>query len=613
MKRWRTSIYSKYQTIQWALKLAWKLDHTVLLIWLLLSIGLSILPAISLYFYKEIVTMLSNFVSYGTGGFSDIVSAIIVLGIILMLIGLSARVNSDLIYMIIYDSYYIGMQQTLMDSLQKVEMTDLLKSEINDEYRYIVNRAGSLTDLISGFCAITGKLASILSLLIVAFSSSKMIFIISLIYVIAVLILNFSFTEKIRWNAQKTRKDERTATYFEKLPQQPGTAKEIRIFENTEDVVSQWSKAFERVKANKNQHTFDVELRNFVSGIGFVLFLAIMIIYSLYLVAKGEMAASVFVMLYLLCMSMYTAISGLARNILGFDYGLFALERQHQFFKMAPFRVKTDDNKALPIVDDDAPVFDVDHLSFSYSKQTPVIKNVSFQVKKGEVVALVGPNGCGKTTLTKLLLGMYKPDSGTMKLFGKSYSDYSPQDIRGFIGVFFQDFYLFHAPLSENVAYGDMENFHNEQKMMDALKKGGAEPILHKLPKGIHTLLGKAVDKSGVELSGGEKQRIAVSRAHMSNKNVLIFDEPSAALDPIAELEQFDNIRNKLNGRTAILISHRIGFARLADKIIMMDHGEIAEIGTHDELMARNGLYTDFFYQQAQWYETEKTVEEGSF
>jgi ATP-binding cassette subfamily B protein len=505
------------------------------------------------------------------------------------------------------------MQQTLMDSLQKVEMTDLLKSEINDEYRFIVGRAGSLTDLISGFCSIIGKLAAILSLMIVAFTSSPMIFTISLIYVTAVLILNFSFTEKIRWNAQKTRKDERTAAYFEKLPQQPGTAKEIRIFENTENVVSQWSKAFERVKANKNQHTFDVELRNFVSGIGFVLFLAIMIIYSLYRVAQGEMAASVFVMLYLLCMSMYTAISGLARNILSFDYGLFALERQHQFFNSAPFRAKTDDNKALPLADDEAPVFDVVDLSFSYGKQTPVIKNVSFQVKKGEVVALVGPNGCGKTTLTKLLLGMYRPDSGTMKLFGKSCSEYSPQDIRGLIGVFFQDFYLFHAPLSENVAYGDMENFHNESKMMDALKKGGAESFLHKLPKGIHTLLGKAIDKSGVELSGGEKQRIAVSRAHMSNKNILIFDEPSAALDPIAELEQFDNIRSKLNGRTAILISHRIGFARLADKIIMMDNGEIAEMGTHDELMARNGLYTHFFDQQAQWYEPEKSVKEGSF
>jgi ATP-binding cassette subfamily B protein len=521
-----------------------------------------------------------------------------------LLNGLSTRVNGDLIYMMMYDSYYIGMQETLMDSMQKVEITDLLKSEINDEYNFIVGRASSLTDLMSNFCSIIGKLVSILSLLVVALTSSKIVFVISLIYVVSVLILNFSFTEKIRSNEQKIRKDNRAASYLEKLPHNAGTAKEIRIFENTEDVVKQWRKAFGRVMANKIQNVFDVELRNFVSGSGFYLFLIVMMVYSLYGVAKGNVSPSVFIMLYLLCMNMYSAISGLARNTIRFDYGLFALERQRAFFHIASFREKSEGRQAS-LLEEQTPVFDVENLSFGYSKQSPAIKNVCFQVKKGEIIALVGKNGSGKTTLTKLLLGMYKPNSGTMKLFGRHYSDYSSEEIRHHIGVFFQDFYLFHASLLENVAYGDIESANNEEKMMDAIKKGGAEKLLRKLPAGIHTLLGKQVDKSGVELSGGEKQRIVVSRAHMSNKNVLIFDEPSAALDPIAELEQFNNIREKLNGRTAILISHRVGFARLADKIMMMDEGKIAEIGTHDELILQGGLYADFFYQQAQWYEDE--------
>lgn len=117
--------------------------------------------------------------------------------------------------------------------------------------------------------------------------------------------------------------------------------------------------------------------------------------------------------------------------------------------------------------------------------------------------------------------------------------------------------------------------------------------------------MNKNIDKSGVVFSGGERQRIGAARTHMSDKDVLIFDEPAAALDPIAELEQFMNIREMIDGRTAILISHRIGFARLASKIIVMDHGKIAESGTHEELMKRGGLYAEMFRQQAEWYDTK--------
>jgi ATP-binding cassette subfamily B protein len=160
--------------------------------------------------------------------------------------------------------------------------------------------------------------------------------------------------------------------------------------------------------------------------------------------------------------------------------------------------------------------------------------------------------------------------------------------------------------MRENVGVGAVEDMNDEAKIWEAIRMGGASKVVEKLPKGLDTILGKFQDRNGTELSGGEKQRVASARTHMSNRDILIFDEPASMLDPIAELEQFQNIRDLLDNRTAILISHRVAFARMADKIIMMDDGRIAETGTHDELMALNGLYAHFFNEQAQWYDTEK-------
>lgn len=161
-------------------------------------------------------------------------------------------------------------------------------------------------------------------------------------------------------------------------------------------------------------------------------------------------------------------------------------------------------------------------------------------------------------------------------------------------------------PCRKNVGFGDMKNIQNEEAVLEAMKKGGALKLLDKMPDGLKTWLIRKVKKDGVNLSGGEQQRVAVSRAHMSDKDVMIFDEPASALDPIAEMEQFAAIKEKIQGRTAILISHRVGFARLADRILVLDNGRLAENGRHEELMEKNGIYAEFFRTQAKWYEVEE-------
>lgn len=248
-------------------------------------------------------------------------------------------------------------------------------------------------------------------------------------------------------------------------------------------------------------------------------------------------------------------------------------------------------------------IFEAQNVSFSYDGDKNVLENVSFCIHEGESVALVGENGAGKSTLVKLLLGIYEPDEGELFYKGCNYRNLDMSQFVDDIGVVFQDFVHFELLLRENIAFGDISKVNDDEAILRAAKLGGADKIVEKLPKGLDTYLGRWYEKDGGEMSGGEWQRVAVSRAYISDRKILIMDEPAAALDPIAELEQFSQIRNKLKNRTSVLISHRIGFARLADRIIVLNQGKMAEMGTHEELMEKKGLYYDMFYNQASWYQ----------
>jgi ATP-binding cassette subfamily B protein len=241
-------------------------------------------------------------------------------------------------------------------------------------------------------------------------------------------------------------------------------------------------------------------------------------------------------------------------------------------------------------------------VSYSYKgAETPALHDLSFTIKAGETVAVVGRNGAGKTTLVKLIARLYDPAEGQVLIDGHDAREYDPEELRSQIGVIFQDYVTYFLSARENIGVGRLEGIDDLEAVRAAAARGGADSVIERLPEGYDALLGRWFEQ-GHQLSGGEWQKVALSRAFMREAQILILDEPTAALDAKAEHDLFARLRELTSGRTAIYISHRFSTVRMADRILVIEHGRLVEQGSHDELMALNGRYAELFTLQAAAY-----------
>ena len=229
------------------------------------------------------------------------------------------------------------------------------------------------------------------------------------------------------------------------------------------------------------------------------------------------------------------------------------------------------------------------------------LQDMHIELRHGEVLALVGENGAGKTTLVKLLARLYDPDEGRILLDGHDLREYDLEQLRANIGVIFQDFVRYHLTAADNIAVGRIEARNDRARIAQAAERSLADEVIEKLPLGYDQIIGKRF-RTGVDLSGGEWQKVAIARAYMRDAEVLILDEPTAALDARSEFEVFQRFKELSEGRTAVLISHRFSSVRMADRILVLAEGTVEASGTHDELLAQGGRYAELFELQAAGY-----------
>ena len=245
----------------------------------------------------------------------------------------------------------------------------------------------------------------------------------------------------------------------------------------------------------------------------------------------------------------------------------------------------------------------IKNVSFFYPlSDREVLKDINLQIRPGEIVALVGENGAGKTTLAKMLCRLYDPEKGQITMDGIDYRAFDARELRREITMIFQDYIQYPLTARENIWIGDVSVDPTDQKIVQAARQSGAEKVINRLSNGYDTILGKRF-KEGEEISIGEWQKIALSRAFLRDAQLIILDEPTSALSVRSEYEVFQSFKELLNGRSALLISHRFSTVRMADLICVMEQGCIVEQGSHEELMRTGGRYANLYNMQAQYYQ----------
>jgi ATP-binding cassette subfamily B protein len=270
------------------------------------------------------------------------------------------------------------------------------------------------------------------------------------------------------------------------------------------------------------------------------------------------------------------------------------------FFAMKPEIVSSPD--AIPAPRPIRTGFEFQNVSFAYAgSDRPVLDGISFRLEAGEKIALIGENGAGKTTLVKLLARLYDPTAGQILLDGRDLREYAVDDLRREIGVIFQDYMRYDMLAKENIGFGRIEQVDDSARIAESARKSLADTVIDSLSRGYEQMLGRRFD-DGVDLSTGQWQKIALARAYMRDAQVLILDEPTASLDARAEYEVFQRFAELTRGKIAILISHRFSTVRMADRILVLEHGRILEEGSHGRLVALGGRYAELFELQAAGY-----------
>jgi len=276
------------------------------------------------------------------------------------------------------------------------------------------------------------------------------------------------------------------------------------------------------------------------------------------------------------------------------------LDDLFSFFEIQP-EIRSPAN-AMPMPQPIAKGFAFENVGFRYpDAERWALRALDFELRAGEVLALVGENGAGKTTLVKLLARLYDPAEGRILLDGRDLREYDLDALRANIGVIFQDFVRYHLTAGENIGVGQIDAMHDQARIREAARRAMADQVVASLHRGYDQVIGRRF-RNGVDLSGGQWQKIAIARAYMRDAQVMILDEPTAALDARSEFEVFKRFKELSNNRTAVLISHRFSSVRMADRILVLNEGRLEASGTHEQLLAQGGRYAELFELQAAGY-----------
>ena len=394
--------------------------------------------------------------------------------------------------------------------------------------------------------------------------------------------------------------ERRELDYLRYIGASDRTAKEVKIFNLSGFITERFRElSHNYYLANRSIAVKRAAWGSFLSSLGTLSYYGAYI-FIIYQAIGGIITGGTLTFLAGSFSRMRSNLQGIMNRFSRIAEGALYLQDLFDFFAIQPNIRSLPDSKPFPDRLRDG--FRFENVSFKYPNgERWAIRDLSFHLPPGEKLALVGENGAGKTTLVKLLARLYEPTEGRILVDGVDIREYNLKQLRDNIGIIFQDYIRFQLKAGENIAIGNIEDRINAPAIEEAARKSLADTVVEELPGRYEQILGKRFAK-GVDLSGGQWQKIALARAYMRDAQLLILDEPTAALDARAEHEVFLRFAELIEGKAAVIISHRFSTVRMADRILFLENGQLLELGSHEELIAKDGKYAELFHLQAAGY-----------
>ena len=614
--------------LRWAWRHIWAHARIAALCLIAVHILLGIQPALLIHVTRNLVDTVVDLAGGGTSGFGDILPWLIAFGVILLL-------TREVLWNV-RDVLHLRLEQNLSHImgrrlLERSSRLPLLFFDVSGTYDRLerAHDPGQKLDRLF-FTTLHVFEAAIKAVSVAAMFASVSPWI--------TLVLLAVLAPQVRLDMEQSRRfmaftygetpEERRAGYVDRILTGRTEQKEMRLFDLHAPLTKRWRSTRRALR----ERLLDQRRRQVIGGLpatGLRVAVGLGVAGLLaYLLGGRVLTPGQFVALFQGVGDMFGAGGSLGFNSRELQARSTEVGYVRDFFDMSdgvePKTQTPGDKGGTPFAAFPRPIKSgliVDNVHFAYpaaasgDSAPPVLQGVSFHLAPGERVALVGDNGAGKSTLARILLGLYRPSAGRILADGTDYAEIEPDSLRAAVSAAFQDYCRFELTLGQSIGIGTLGNTGEGpaaelwpswlQPDMAVVRKAGrrsgADELAERLPNGYDTPVGHVLD-GGQGLSGGEWQRIVIARAFTRDPELLVLDEPAAALDAVAEAALYRQFAELLEGRTALLISHRLGSARMADRILVLRHGRIVEDGRHDDLLATGGVYAGMWEEQASWY-----------
>lgn len=587
-------------------KLVWEAKKTLLILMIFMSIFNGVAPVIAAYISANLL----NKVALVIGGTAETMKEVvkILLPALMLQFGYMFFINlvNSVSNIVTRTSNELVTNHVKMKIMNKAKDVDLSSFDMPEFYEKLENanrEAGTRpVQVISSTFAIVSTLISAISFITILAAIAWFAPLIVVILSIPSAIITFTYRKKTFNYMRKKSKERRQMAYYSDTLVDKDLVKELKLFNLSDTFIVNYNKVFEKyfhgIKGliiGEGLWNIGITLVSTCVNCGLFFFIAYTITrgtgkigdYSLYTGALTSIASCV--------SSLVGTVSHIYEGTLFIDNMIVFMNEEKKIVPSLPEARHVDRHIGHTI--------ELSHVSFRYpGSDHDVIHDINLTINAGETVVMVGLNGAGKTTLIKLITRLYDPTEGTIYLDGHDIKEYDTKELYAMFGIIFQDYGKYAFTIKENIAFGQIDKGIVDSEIVDAAKAGAASEFINGLPLGYDTPLMRIFETTGKELSIGQWQKLAVARAFYSDSDVLILDEPTASLDAIAEQEIFNQFDTLREGKTTIFVSHRLSSATVADKIIVLDGGRLAELGNHSELMAQKGEYYKLFTTQAERY-----------